>query len=70
MAPTSGRIEHLFIVRVWQEPSQAAPVHWRGSIEHIPSAQRVYFESLDDLFDFISLRVNTLSNSFKGNSDE
>lgn len=67
---TSERAEHLFIVRVWQEPSQSTPAHWRGSIEHVPSAQRVYFESLDDLFDFIALRVNTLSNSFKKSHDE
>lgn len=51
------RTEHLFIVRVWQEPTQTAPAHWRGSIEHIPSAQRVYFESLQDLADFIAMRL-------------
>jgi len=55
--PTPTRTEHLFIVRVWQEPTQIAPAHWRGSIEHIPSAQRVYFESLQDLTDFIALRA-------------
>ena len=65
-----GRAEHLFIVRVWQEPSQAAPAHWRGSIEHVPSAQRLYFESLDDLTDFIALRVNTLANHLKESHDE
>jgi hypothetical protein len=55
---TSSRTEHLFIVRVWQEPSQSAPAHWRGSVEHVPSGQRVYFESLNDLTDFIALRLN------------
>ncbi len=56
--PITERTEHLFIVRVWQEPTQTAPAHWRGSIEHVPSAQRVYFESLQDLSDFIALRVS------------
>jgi len=58
--PSPARIEHLFVVRVWQEPTASAPAHWRGSVEHIGSAQRVYFESLNDLNDFIALRMNTL----------
>jgi hypothetical protein len=57
---SSQRIEHLFIVRVWQESTPIAAPRWRGSIEHVPSAQRVYFESLQDLTDFIALRMNKI----------
>jgi hypothetical protein len=63
LVATTEHIQHLFIVRVWQEPTQTAPAHWRGSIEHVPSAQRVYFESLQDLTDFIALRMNPLNPS-------
>lgn len=58
--PSAKQEEHLFIVRVWQESAQIAAPHWRGSIEHVPSAQRVYFESLQDLTDFIALRLNKI----------
>ncbi len=56
---TSRRSEHLFIVRLWQEAGQPPGSPWRGSVEHVPSAQRFYFTSLDDLNDFITLRLNS-----------
>ncbi len=58
MADSPQRSEHLFIVRIWQEASQTLAGPWRGSVEHVPSAQRLYFASLNDLTDFIALRVN------------
>ena len=51
------RAEHLFIVRMWQEPSQALAARWRGYVEHVPSGQRLYFTSLTDLNDFIGQRL-------------
>lgn len=51
------RPEHLFIVRVWREPTHLKTSEWRGSIEHVPSGQRLYFVSLNDLNDFIRLRL-------------
>ena len=57
------RAEHLFIVRMWQEPSQAVTVHWRGYVDHVPSGQRLYFTSLTDLNDFISQRLTQPANS-------
>ena len=51
------RAEHLFIVRLWQEPSQLAAAHWRGYVEHVSSGQRLYFTSLADLNDFIGQRL-------------
>ena len=53
-----ARVQHLFIVRVWQEPGSAAtPSQWRGSIEHVPANDRFYFAHLADLLDFITLRL-------------
>jgi hypothetical protein len=56
---TNDRSQHLFIVRMWQEPGNRNPDQWRGSVEHVPSAQRLYFASLGDLNDFITLRLNS-----------
>jgi hypothetical protein len=46
-------------VRMWQEPSHLVSDQWRGSVEHVPSAQRIYFTSLADLNDFITWRLNS-----------
>jgi hypothetical protein len=56
------RAEHLFIVRMWQEPSQTVTTHWRGYVEHVPSGQRLYFTSLTDLNDFIGQRLTRPAN--------
>ncbi len=50
--------EHLFVVRIWQEPGQrnAASI-WRGSVQHVTSGQRLYFASLRDMNDFITLKT-------------
>jgi hypothetical protein len=55
----NDRSQHLFIVRMWQEVDSRKPDQWRGSVEHVPSAQRLYFASLGDLNDFITLRLNS-----------
>lgn len=58
------RSEHLFVVRMWQEPASAemseAPANsaqdrsdWRGTVQHILSGERVYFVQLPDLNAFI-----------------
>jgi len=56
---TTGRTQHLFVVRIWHEPGQRPPAAWRGSVEHVPSGQRLYFISLGDLSDFITLRLDS-----------
>lgn len=63
MFKVAERSEHLFIVRVWQEPEQIKTAEWRGSIEHVPSGQRLYFTSFNDLNDFIRLRLTSPSTS-------
>jgi hypothetical protein len=57
MMDLSSQEQHLFVVRIWQEPGHTALAQWRGSVEHIPSGQRLYFSSLRDLNDFIFLRL-------------
>ena len=50
--------QHLFIVRIWNELQQPVAGQWRGSVEHVPSRQQLYFAALSDLNDFITLRLN------------
>jgi len=68
MPSNPERSEHLFVVRVWQEPEQVQSSGWRGSIEHVPSGQRLYFVSFNDLNDFIRLRLTNVSSSAQGAS--
>ncbi|GAC1423213.1 MAG: hypothetical protein NVSMB5_16980 [Candidatus Velthaea sp.] len=57
MNDTIGRNEFLFVVRIWSEPSQAKSDGWRGSVYDVPASQRLYFSTLADLHDFITLRL-------------
>ena len=53
------RSEHLFVVRVWREPSQAAPPgQWRGAVEHVSTGQRIYFASLAELNQFMLVQMD------------
>ena len=59
MSETLGRSQHLFVVRMWQEPSRAAPPgQWRGSVEHVPTGQRICFAALGDLTGFIDQQID------------
>ncbi|PKO14424.1 MAG: hypothetical protein CVU39_14310 [Chloroflexi bacterium HGW-Chloroflexi-10] len=49
--------QFLFIVRIWTEAGQTQNT-WRGSVENIPSGQRLYFTSLNDLNDFIKFSMS------------
>jgi hypothetical protein len=65
MADPMERLQHLFIVRIWQEPSVSAPPgQWRGSVEHIPSGDRVYFASLEELNNSILGQMNRAAIGF------
>ena len=57
MNETPSRLQHLFVVRLWSEAAQIPQVPLRGSVEHIPTGQKIYFTSLDDLADFIALKT-------------
>jgi hypothetical protein len=53
---TASENRHLFVVRVWHEPGGDGG-QWRGSVEHAATGQRLYFATLDQLADFIALRL-------------
>lgn len=57
MSARSGRVEHLFIVRIWHEPGPGGHAPWRGSVEHVGSKERKYFTSLVALTDFLETKV-------------
>ena len=42
---------HSFVIRVWLEETidEAEEPKWRGHITHVPSNQRRYFDSLEDI---------------------
>ncbi len=46
---------HSFIVKIWLEESleEAEDAVWRGHITHVPSQERRYLQTLDDLIDTI-----------------
>lgn len=54
MDPTDPQ-SHSFIVKVWLEESveEAGEAIWRGHITHVPSAERRYLHTLDDIVDFV-----------------
>jgi hypothetical protein len=47
-----GRVEHLFIVRMWREAGTGV-TGWRGSAEHTATKERIYFASLVALTEFL-----------------
>ena len=61
MDETSSRPQHIFVVRLWSEGGPVSQIQWRGSVEHVPSGKKLYFTSLGDLNDFITLKAAVLS---------
>jgi hypothetical protein len=55
--------QHLFVVRLWSETAEKNQIPLRGSVEHVPSGQKFYFTSLNDLSDFIAFKTMVLSQS-------
>ena len=49
---------HAFIIRIWNEASEGEDLEitWRGSIEHVGSNQRLYFQNLSSIVHFIRER--------------
>jgi hypothetical protein len=47
---------HSFIVKIWREESaaEAGRATWRGHITHVPSGDRRYLSSLDEICRFIA----------------
>ena len=59
MSDANDCSQYRFIVLMWREVGSRKPDQWRGSVEHVPSAQRLYFASLGDLNDFITPRLKS-----------
>jgi hypothetical protein len=53
---------HPFIVRIWLEDSadEIHPATWRGHITHVPSGERRYLHSLDDMACFVAPYLESL----------
>jgi len=47
---------HPFIVRIWLEESaaEAGQATWRGYVTHVPSGERRYIQTLDEIGAFIA----------------
>ncbi len=54
---------HSFILRIRRE-GQAEDA-WRGSIEHVGSGQRFFFQDLNSIIDFILEQVSTSDHPVK-----
>jgi hypothetical protein len=54
---TSDETRHIFVVRVWREAGGEQAGQWRGSVEQPATGQRFYFTALEELADFIALRL-------------
>ncbi len=53
---------HSFIVRIWLEEraTKGSPPRWRGSLIHVLSGRRMYFERLESLPQLIRPYVEVL----------
>ena len=50
-----GRTIYSFIIKIWREdPGRNKHAKWRGHITHVPSQERRYLKSLDDVTDFVN----------------
>jgi len=59
---TAASTPQSFIIKFWLEETTegSRPIAWRGHITHVPSGERRYVRSLDDILDFISLYLEAM----------
>jgi hypothetical protein len=50
------REQHLFILRAWRERSSPDGA-WRGSVKHVESGRTIVSADLDEVIDFIRVRL-------------
>ena len=50
------RDSQAFVIRIWSETREieGAPAVWRGVIEYVPSGDKQYFKSLDEIAPFVA----------------
>ncbi len=56
-----------FIVRLWPEKSNGGQSVWRGSVEHVQSGERAYFQDIERLKEVLLCLVGDM---FKEKGDE
>jgi hypothetical protein len=58
---------HSFILRIRSENTSQAKKRnvWRGSIEHVGSGQRFFFQDLESILDFILEQIHSSDHSVK-----
>lgn len=49
--PETAQPYASFLLRIWREPGD--PPAWRGSIQHVQSGHKCYFQSLERPMEFI-----------------
>ena len=54
---STRRFERVFVMRVWREVGGGPSGALRGSVVELGSDRRFFFTELDDLKDFLSLRL-------------
>jgi hypothetical protein len=60
---SSGRRKDAFLVNLWAEPSDAPhglPADWRGSVEHLVTQHKRYFNDLSELIAFLAPYVGPI----------
>ncbi|MBZ5520643.1 MAG: hypothetical protein LAP21_00080 [Acidobacteriia bacterium] len=56
-----GRMIHSFVVKIWSEqPDKDAAPRWRGHITHVPSNERRYLKSLEDISEFVDIYLQRM----------
>ncbi len=54
------KYKHAFVVKIWLEHAEKEDQsEWRGRIDHVPSAKRFYFRSLNQILEFIQGYLKT-----------
>ncbi|HEY0403795.1 MAG TPA: hypothetical protein VGD09_17390 [Blastococcus sp.] len=66
---TLRRREHVFLVRLWLEPSAECSAYgWRGSAHHAASGRRFYFSSLAQLKRYLHDELGIVDDSLGGDA--
>jgi hypothetical protein len=63
------REHHLFIIRIWRERSPRNH-GWRGSADHVTSGRRIVSADLDEITDFVRVRILSEADSETGREIE
>jgi hypothetical protein len=49
-----------FIIRLWREKNDGK-TDWRGSVDHVQSGERVYFQAISSLLEIITRKADDSS---------